>query len=407
MVSYNVYKVREDFPILKQTVYGHPLVYLDNAATTQKPQHVIDTVNKCMSASNSSIHRGVHYLSEIITEEYENTRKKVQEFIHARHLHEIVFTSGTTSSVNGIAFSFGERYIGPGDEIIISAMEHHANIVPWQMMCQRKNAVLKVIPITDEGELVIEDIGKLITRKTRLLSITHISNVLGTINPVEKIIPIAHRHNVPVLIDAAQSVQHIPIDVEKMDCDFLVFSGHKMYGPTGIGVLYAKERWLEELPPFQGGGEMIDIVTFEKTTYNQPPLKFEAGTTNFIGAIGLGAAIDYISSLGLDGIGKHEHELLEYATGKISELGEIKIYGTSKKKSAVISFLIGNIHQLDAGMIMDKMGVAVRTGTHCAQPLMRRFGIEGNIRASFGLYNTREEIDVLCTAIQKVKEMFR
>ncbi|HJX70491.1 MAG TPA: cysteine desulfurase [Bacteroidales bacterium] len=405
-MSYNVNKAREDFPILKEFVYGYPLVYLDNAATTHKPQKVIDTVYDYMSKHNSSIHRGIHYLSDIITEEYENARKKVQEYIHARHPHEIIFTSGTTGSINGIAFSFGERYVSPGDEIIITAMEHHANIVPWQMMCQRKNAMLKVIPITDDGNLVVEEIEKQITGKTRLLSLTHISNVLGTINPVEEIISVAHRHNVPVLIDAAQSVQHIPIDVEKMDCDFLAFSGHKMYGPTGIGILYGKERWLEEIPPFHGGGDMVDIVTFEKTTYNQLPLKFEAGTTNFIGAIGLGTAIDYINSVGLENIGTHEHELLDYATRKISEIGEIKIYGNSKHKSAVISFLIGNIHQLDAGMIMDKMGVAVRTGTHCAQPLMQRFGIKGTIRASFALFNTMEEIDVLCAAIRKVKDMF-
>ncbi len=405
-MNFNVYKVREDFPILTKTVYGQPLVYLDNAATTHKPQCVIDTVNEYMSKHNSSIHRGVHYLSEVITEEYENARKKMQEFIHASHLHEIIFTSGTTGSVNGVAFSFGEKYVGPGDEIIITAMEHHANIVPWQMMCQRKDAVLKVIPITDEGNLVTEDIEKLITKKTRLLSLTHVSNVLGTINPVEDIISVAHRHDVPVLIDAAQSVQHIPVDVEKMDCDFLVFSGHKIYGPTGIGVLYGKEKWLEEMPPFQGGGDMVDTVTFEKTTFNQLPLKFEAGTTNFIGAIGLGSSLDYINSLGLENIRKHEHELLEYATAKISDLGDIKIYGTSEQKSAIISFLIGNIHQLDAGMIMDKMGVAVRTGTHCAQPLMHRFGIEGNIRTSFALFNTMEEVDILCKAIKKVKEMF-
>jgi cysteine desulfurase/selenocysteine lyase len=405
-VSFDVHKVREDFPILGSKVYGKPLVYLDNAATTQKPQQVIDCVNEYMSRHNSSIHRGVHYLSEIITEEYENARKKVREYIHARHSHEIVFTSGATGSVNSIAFSFGERYISEGDEIIISAMEHHSNIVPWQMLCQRKQAILKVIPITDDGDLIIDEFEKLITQKTKLLALTQISNVLGTINPVEKMIAVAHRYNIPVLIDAAQSVQHIPIDVEKMDCDFLVFSGHKMYGPTGIGVLYGKEKWLEEIPPYQGGGDMVDVVTFEKTTYNQLPLKFEAGTANFIGAIGLGAAIDYISSLGLDSIEKYEHELLEYATGKILELGEIKIYGNSKQKSSVISFLIDKVHQLDAGMIMDKMGVAVRTGTHCAQPLMHRYGIEGNIRASFAFYNTREEIDLLCLSLQKVKEMF-
>ena len=405
-MSFDVNKVREDFPILKKKVYGKPLVYLDNAATAQKPQLVINCTDEYLSERNSSIHRGIHYLSEIITEKYENARKKIQEYIHARHTHEIIFTSGTTSSINSIAFSFGERYISQGDEIIITAMEHHANIVPWQMMCQRKNAILKVIPITDDGDLIVEEIEKLITPKTKMLSLTQISNVLGTINPAEEIISVAHRHDIPVLIDAAQSVQHIPIDVEKMDCDFFVFSGHKMYGPTGIGVLYGKEKWLEEIPPYQGGGDMVDTVTFEKTTYNQLPFKFEAGTTNFIGAIGLGATIDYISSIGLDNIGKHEHDLLEYATGKISELGKVKIYGNSKHKSSLISFLIDNVHQLDAGMIIDKMGVAVRTGTHCAQPLMQRYGIKGTMRASFAMYNTREEIDMLCLALQKVIDMF-
>jgi cysteine desulfurase/selenocysteine lyase len=405
-VSFDIQKVRKDFPILKEKVYGKPLVYLDNGATTQKPQQVIDCVNEYHSKHNSSIHRGVHYLSEIMTEEYEKARKKVQDYIHAKHSHEIVFTSGTTGSINSLAFSFGERYINRGDEIIISAMEHHANIVPWQMMCSRKNAALKVLPITNEGELMMEEIEKFISRKTKLLSITQISNVLGTINPVEEIIKIAHHHNIPVLIDAAQSVQHLPIDVENMDCDFLVFSGHKIYGPTGIGILYGKEKWLEEIPPYQGGGDMVDTVTFEKTTYNGLPFKFEAGTTNYIGAIGLGVALDYILSLGLENIIRYEHGLLKDATQKITELGNIRIFGNSKHKSSILSFLIDNIHQLDAGMIIDKMGIAVRTGTHCAQPLMQRFGIGGTIRASLAMYNTSEEIDLLCKAIQKVKEMF-
>lgn len=404
-VSLDIDSVRKDFPILQEKVYGRQLVYLDNGATSQKPRSVIDCVNDFHSKHNSSIHRGIHYLSEIMTEQYEKARNKVQDFIHAKSSREIVFTSGTTGSINGLAFSFGERYINPGDEIIISEMEHHANIVPWQMLCERKDAVLKILPVTETGDLVMEDLEKLITRKTRLLCITHISNVLGTINPVAEIIRIAHRHEVPVLIDAAQSIQHVPVDVIALDCDFLVFSGHKMYGPTGIGILYGKERWLEELPPFQGGGDMVEVVTFEKTTYQDLPLKFEAGTTNFIGAIGMGVAIDYILSLGLENIGAYEHELLNYATVRLTETGDIRIFGNSKHKSAIISFLIDHIHQMDAGMILDKMGIAVRTGTHCAQPLMQRYGIEGNIRASMALYNTKGEIDLLCQAIQKVKQM--
>ena len=404
-VSLDIDSVRKDFPILQEKVYGRQLVYLDNGATSQKPRSVIDCVNDFHSKHNSSIHRGIHYLSEIMTEQYEKARNKVQDFIHAKSSREIVFTSGTTGSINGLAFSFGERYINPGDEIIISEMEHHANIVPWQMLCERKDAVLKILPVTETGDLVMEDLEKLITRKTRLLCITHISNVLGTINPVAEIIRIAHRHEVPVLIDAAQSIQHVPVNVIALDCDFLVFSGHKMYGPTGIGILYGKERWLEELPPFQGGGDMVEVVTFEKTTYQDLPLKFEAGTTNFIGAIGMGVAIDYILSLGLENIGAYEHELLNYATVRLTETGDIRIFGNSKHKSAIISFLIDHIHQMDAGMILDKMGIAVRTGTHCAQPLMQRYGIEGNIRASMALYNTKGEIDLLCQAIQKVKQM--
>jgi len=405
-VNFDIKKVREDFPILQQKVYNKPLVYLDNGATTQKPIQVIECINQFYTQQNSSIHRGIHFLSESATEEYENARKIVQHYIGAKNSSEIVFTSGTTGSINTVAFSFGEKYVRPGDEIIISTMEHHANIVPWQMLCERKSALLKIAPITDTGELILEEFENLITEKTRLISVTHISNVLGTINPIEKIIEIAHKRNVPVLIDAAQSVQHTSLDVVKLDCDFLVFSGHKAYGPTGIGVLYGKEKWLEEIPPYQGGGDMVDRVTFEKTTYQPIPLKFEAGTTNYIGAIGLGAALNYISSTGLSEIAAYEHELLSYATKRLNDLGDIKIFGNSVNKSSILSFLVDKIHFSDTGMVIDKLGVAVRTGTHCAQPLMQRYGIEGTVRASLAMYNTKEEIDMLCAAIQKVKEMF-
>ncbi len=405
-MKFDITKVREDFPILKEKVYDKPFVYLDNGATTQKPLQVIECINNYYRRRNSAIHRGMHYLSEIVTEDYEKAREKVQNYIGAKYSHEIIFTSGSTGSINMLAFSFGERYIHPGDEIIISTMEHHANIVPWQMLCERKNARLKIIPITDEGELKLDEFDKLISEKTKLVSVIHISNVLGTINPIKKIIEKSHQHNIPVLIDAAQSVQHIPVNVTELDCDFLVFSGHKIYGPTGIGVLYGKEKWLNELPPYQGGGDMVDMVTFEKTTYNQLPFKFEAGTTNFIGAIGLGSALGYILSLGLENINNYEHELLNYATAKMKEIGDIRILGTSKNKSSIISFLIKNIHHLDAGMIVDKMGVAVRTGSHCAQPILQRYGIDGTVRASLAFYNTKEDVDALCLAIKKVKEMF-
>ncbi|MFO7655914.1 MAG: cysteine desulfurase [Bacteroidales bacterium] len=404
-MSYDIIKVRNDFPILQQKVYNKPLIYLDNGATTQKPAKVIEKITEFHSAKNSSIHRGIHFLSENATEEYELARKKVQQFIGAKNTCEVIFTSGTTGSINTVAFSFGEKYIHPGDEIIISTMEHHANIVPWQMLCERKGAVLKIIPITEKGDLIFEAYEKLFTEKTKLVSVTHISNVLGTVNPIEKLIDTAHRHNVPVLIDAAQSIQHVPIDVVGLDCDFLAFSGHKAYGPTGIGVLYGKEKWLDALPPYQGGGDMVDRVTFEKTTYQPLPLKFEAGTTNYIGAIGLAAALDYITETGLPDIARYEHELLDYATKSMMEVGQVKIYGNSINKSSIISFLINNIHPSDTGMVIDKLGVAVRTGTHCAQPLMERFGIEGTVRASLAMYNTREEIDMLCAAVKKVKEM--
>lgn len=402
----DVNTIRKDFPLLQRQVYNKPLIYLDNGATTQKPVSVINCMHDFHRYKNSSIHRGVHYLSEQATEEYEHARKTVQLFLNAAHQHEIVFTAGTTGSINGIAFSFGEKYINEGDEIIISEMEHHANIVPWQMLCERKKARLKIIPFSDDGSLQTEKIDQLITRKTRLISVIHISNVLGTINPVEEIIRKAHTFNIPVLVDGAQSVQHAPVDVQKMDCDFFVFSGHKIYGPTGIGVLYGKEKWLEELPPFQGGGDMVDIVTFEKTTYNRLPFKFEAGTPNYIGAIGLAEALNYVSALGMDNIMAHEQQLLDYGTTRLNELDYVTIYGTARPKSSILSFNIKGVHPYDAGMVMDKMGIAVRTGTHCAQPVMQHFGVDGTIRASLALYNTIEEIDALVESIKKVKTMF-
>lgn len=404
-MSFDINKVRSDFPILLEKVYDKPLVYLDNGATTQKPLPVIDCINNYYFKHNSTIHRGIHFLSEQSTENYELARKTIQQFIHAKHAHEIIFTSGTTGSINAIAFSFGEAFIKEDDEIIISEMEHHANIVPWQMLCERKQAKLKVIPINDLGELELDKLDSLFSKKTRLMAITYVSNALGTVNPVKKIIQTAHRYNVPVLIDGAQAVQHIEVDVQQLDCDFFVFSGHKIYGPTGIGVLYGKEQWLEKLPPYQGGGDMVDVVSFEKTTYGELPFKFEAGTTNYIGAAGLQKAIAYLSSLGLDNIAKHETEVLDYATNKLSQIPGIKIYGKAAHKVVILSFLLDNIHAYDTGMIIDKMGIAVRTGTHCAQPVMQKYGIDGTIRASLGLYNTKEEIDRLIEAILKAKEL--
>jgi cysteine desulfurase/selenocysteine lyase len=398
--------IRSDFPILSQEFYGRPLVYFDNGATTQKPKVVIDTVDEIYNTYNGNIHRGVHTLSDKSSEAYEKARGKVQSFINASAKEEIIFTSGTTGSINGVAFSFGERFINPGDEIIISTLEHHANIVPWQMMCERKGAVLKVIPINDNGDLMIDEYLKLLSSKTKLVSVTQASNALGTIVDLNGIIEAAHAVNVPVLVDGAQGIQHGVVDMQEMDCDFYAFSGHKIYGPTGIGVLFGKKRWLEELPPFQGGGDMVDKVTFEKTTYNQLPFKFEAGTTNYTAAIGLGAALDYITGIGRKNIAIREKELLEYATVRLSSIGGLKIYGNSKNKISTISFLLGNIHQYDTGTILDKMGIAVRTGTHCAQPLMDRLGIEGTVRASLSFYNTKEEIDMLAGGIEKVIKMF-
>ncbi len=405
-MSYDVYRIRKDFPILEQKVYNQPLVYLDNGATTQKPLPVIECVQEYYTRKNSSIHRGVHYLSEQATEDYEEARKTVQNFLHASRSQEIVFTAGTTASINGLALSFGERYVHPGDEIVITEMEHHANIVPWQMMCMRKNARLRVIPFNDQGVLDLDQFDRTISPKTRLVAVTHVSNALGTINPVDLIIQKAHTAGIPVLIDGAQSVQHCVVDVQKMDCDFFVFSGHKIYGPTGIGVLYGKEKWLTELPPFQGGGDMVDVVTFEKTTYNVLPFKMEAGTPNYIGAVGLACALNYLSAAGLENVSRYEQSLLAYGTRLLNGMDFVTLYGQAEAKSSILSFNIQGVHPYDAGMVMDKMGIAIRIGTHCAQPVMQHYGIDGTIRASLAMYNTSEELDVLVSAIKKVKTMF-
>lgn len=406
MVGIDIKKIRKDFPILNQQVYEKPLVYLDNGATTQKPQVVIDEVSEIYSQQNSNIHRGVHYLSEQLTQRYEDARKVVQKFINAPNNYEIILTSGTTESINTVAFSFGEKYISEDDEIIISSLEHHSNIVPWQMLCERKGAILKVIPINDKGELLLDEYKKLISSKTKIIAVNQVSNALGTVNDVKKIIDIAHQNNIPVLIDGAQSIQHSKIDVQELDCDFYVFSGHKLYGPNGIGVLYGKEKWLNEMPPFMSGGEMIKKVSFEKTTFNELPFKFEAGTPNYVGAIGLATAIEYVENIGLESIAAYEKELLEYAIQKLESVEGLRIIGTAEKKVSVISFVLENIHHYDAGMIIDKMGIAVRTGHHCAEPLMDCFNIEGTIRASFSFYNTKEEIDKLYEALLTVKQMF-
>jgi cysteine desulfurase/selenocysteine lyase len=402
----NIDEIRADFPLLNRNVYNRRLVYLDNGATTQKPQCVIDTVSDVYLNYNANIHRGVHILSDLSSAAYEKSRETVRSFINAAKSEEVIFTAGTTASINAVAFSFGERYIQTGDEIIISHLEHHANIVPWQMMCQRKKAILRVIPINDKGEIIFEEYLKLLNDRTKLISVSQVSNALGTVLPVRQIIESAHSANIPVLVDGAQGIQHGIVDVKKMDCDFYVFSGHKIYGPTGIGVLYGKEKYLDEMPPCQGGGDMVDKVTFEKTTYNELPFKFEAGTMNYVGAIGLGRALEYVLDIGRENIAAMEKDLLNYATAKLSSISDIKIFGTSENKISIISFLIKNIHQYDAGMILDKLGIAVRTGTHCAQPVMDRFGIDGTIRASMCFYNTREEIDILAEGVKKVIEMF-
>jgi len=406
-MSLDIQKIRTDFPILSQTVYGKPLVYLDNGATTQKPQQVIDLINKLHTEQNSSIHRGVHYLSEQMTELYEGARQTIQKFINAEHSQEVIFTSGTTGSINTVAFSFGERFVSEGDEIIVSGLEHHSNLVPWQMLCERKRAKLRIIPFNVAGELILDEYKKLLSPKTKLVAVNHVSNSLGTINPIKEIIAIAHAAGAYVLIDGAQAIQHGDVDVRALDCDFYAFSGHKIYGPTGIGVLYGKEKLLNELPPYQGGGDMVDCVSYERTTYNSLPFKFEAGTSNYIGAIGMGMAIEYLTSLGLENIGAYEKNLLHHATEKLSKVEGLRIYGTASEKVAIVSFLIEGIHPYDMGMILDKMGIAVRTGTHCTMPVMDQFGIEGTIRASMVFYNTIEEIDKLTDAVIKASNMLR
>jgi cysteine desulfurase/selenocysteine lyase len=405
-IKNNIEQIRQDFPILNETVHKHKLVYLDNAATTQKPLSVIKKIEEGYTRQNANVHRGVHFLSQMATEAHEDARKTVQNFLGAEHSHEIIFTRGTTESINLVAYSFGETFLKEGDEIIVSEMEHHSNIVPWQLLRTRKNITIKVIPFNEKGELDLDVYASLFTERTRLVAVNHVSNVLGTINPVEDIIKTAHSHNVPVLIDGAQSVPHISVNVKDLDVDFYVFSGHKIYGPTGMGVLYGKEKWLDAMVPYQGGGEMIAQVSFENTTFNELPYKFEAGTPDFIGSTALAEAIRYVQNIGMDEIAAYETYLLNYATEKLKNLGDIRIFGTSEHKSAVISMQVGNIHHYDIGTLLDKLGIALRTGHHCAQPIMKHFGIEGTLRASFALYNTTEEIDALIAGIQRVKQLF-
>ena len=404
---YDITKVRESFPILSRTVYGKPLVYFDNGATTQKPLCVLDAMQEEYLNVNANVHRGVHWMSQQATDLHEAARETVRKFINARSTTEIVFTRGTTESLNLVASSFVEGCMKEGDEVIVSTMEHHSNIVPWQLQEQRKGIVLKVIPMTDEGELQLEEYEKLFTERTKLVSVTQVSNVLGTINPVKEMIRIAHEHGVPVVVDGAQSVPHFAVDVQDLDCDFLAFSGHKVYGPTGVGVLYGKEEWLDRLPPYQGGGEMIERVSFEKTTFERLPLKFEAGTPDYIATHGLATALDYVTSLGMDNILAHEQDLTRYALQQLREIEGMHIYGhRNDSGDAVISFNVGDIHHMDLGTLLDQLGIAVRTGHHCAQPLMDRLGILGTVRASFGLYNTREEVDALVAGIKRIAMMF-
>ncbi|MDD2438487.1 MAG: cysteine desulfurase [Massilibacteroides sp.] len=403
---FNIDTIRKDFPILGEKIYNKPLVYFDNGATTQKPRCVVEKIEQGYYTLNANIHRGVHYLSQKATEAHEEARKTVQTFINARSAREIVFTRGTTEAINLIASSFSDECMEEGDEVIISAMEHHSNIVPWQIQAARKNITFKVIPITEKGELCLDSYQKLFSNKTKLVSVTHVSNVLGTVNPVKVLIEEAHKRGVPVLLDGAQAVPHIQVDVQALDVDFYVFSGHKIYGPTGIGVLYGKEEWLEKLPPYQGGGEMIASVSFEKTVFNELPFKFEAGTPDYIGSTALAEALNYISRIGINQIAVHENELLSYATARLKEIEGMRIFGEAKEKSCVISFLVGHIHHYDMGMLLDRLGIAVRTGHHCAEPLMHELGIEGTIRASFALYNTKEEIDTLIESIERVRKMF-
>lgn len=403
---YDIQKIREDFPILDREVYGKPLIYLDNGATTQKPRQVVEAITDEYYSVNANVHRGVHFLSQQATELHEASRETVRRFINARSSNEIVFTRGTTESINLLASSFADSQMKEGDEVIVSVMEHHSNIVPWQLQAARKGIVLKVIPMNDRGELLLDEYEKLFSERTKLVSFAHVSNVLGTVNPAKEMIATAHAHGVPVLIDGAQSVPHMKVDVQDLDADFFAFSGHKIYGPTGVGVLYGKEEWLDKLPPYQGGGEMIQSVSFEKTTFNELPFKFEAGTPDYIGTTALAKALDYVSAIGMENIVAHEHELTLYAMQRLKEINGMRIFGEAEHKSSVISFLVGNIHHLDMGTLLDRLGIAVRTGHHCAQPLMIRMGIEGTVRASFGLYNTKEEIDMLAAGIERVSRMF-
>ncbi len=402
----NIDQIRDDFPILSRTVYGKPLVYLDNGATTQKPRAVVDAITEEYYSVNANVHRGVHFLSQRATELHEASRETVRRFINARSTNEIVFTRGTTESINLLAYSYGEACLKAGDEVLLSTMEHHSNIVPWQLLQARKGIVLKVIPMNDRGELLFDAYRELFTERTRLVCVAHVSNVLGTVNPVKEMIRTAHSHGVPVLVDGAQSIPHMPVDVQDLDADFYVFSGHKVYGPTGVGVLYGKEDWLDRLPPYQGGGEMIQHVSFERTTFNELPFKFEAGTPDYIGTTALARALDYVTALGMDRIAAHEHDLTTYAMERLRQVPGMRIFGEAAEKGSVISFLVDDIHHFDMGTLLDRLGIAVRTGHHCAQPLMQRLGIEGTVRASFGLYNTRQEVDALVAGVERVSRMF-
>ena len=406
LITIDITKIRADFPILSREVYGKPLIYFDNGATTQKPRCVVDAIVDEYYSVNANVHRGVHFLSQQATELHEGSRETVRRFINARTSAEVIFTRGTTEAINLLAFSFGEEFMKEGDEVIISTMEHHSNIVPWQLLAARKGISIKVIPMNDRGELLLDEYEKLFSDRTRIVSIAHISNVLGTINPVKEMIATAHAHGVPVLVDGAQSIPHMQVDVQDLDVDFFAFSGHKVYGPTGVGVLYGKEEWLDKLPPYQGGGEMIQSVSFEKTTFNELPFKFEAGTPDYIGTTGLAKALDYVSAIGLEQIAAHEHELTTYAMQRLGEIEGMRFLGEAAHKSSVISFLVGNIHPFDMGTLLDRLGIAVRTGHHCAEPLMRRLGIEGTVRASFAMYNTKEEIDALVAGVDRVRKMF-
>lgn len=403
---YDIESIRKDFPILSRTVYDRPLVYLDNAATTQKPREVVEAIVNEYYSVNANVHRGVHFLSQQATELHEQARERVARFVGARSSHEIIFTRGTTESLNLVASSFGEACMKAGDEVILSTMEHHSNIVPWQMLRDRKGIVIKVIPINEAGELDLKAYEELFTPRTRLVSVTHVSNVLGTVNPVKELTAVAHAHDVPILVDGAQSVPHFPVDVTDIGCDFLTFSGHKVYGPTGIGVLYGREDWLDRLPPYQGGGEMIAHVTFAQTTYEQLPYKFEAGTPDYVGSNALAVALDYVSRLGMEHIAAHERELTAYAMERLGAIPGLRVYGQAREKDAVVAFNIEGIHHLDMGTLLDRLGIAVRTGHHCAQPLMERYGVEGMVRASFGLYNTLQEIDTLAEGIERIRKMF-